>query len=157
MSKIFVASKSTMKGGGGKVSSDLPLFMRDGGDAEIERRGKELETYLNLLTLDPFRMLQKTMVACNPDTMKPHEVGDEVANEVKAWWKDPETKKDIMRWACKGSHVVDGEDWFNGIFGSRWTDQVINGRQTRIAFYADKGKYAGRNYALVLDSSLGSP
>jgi len=136
MSKFFVINPN------GSISNEVPIFMRDDGDAELDRRGKELEIYLALLTRDPMRMLSKTRVGFNPETESP--------KEDKAWWESQDTRLEILFWAS-GDHKVDGEDWFNGIFGSRWTDKVINGRETRIAFYADKGQYKGKDYALIFN------
>ena len=136
MAKCFVINPS------GSITNGLPLFLREGGDAEIDRRGKELEIYLALLTRDPMRMMAKTRIGFNPEIESP--------KEDKAWWESYETRQEILFWASR-NHKVDGKDWFNGIFGSRWTDKVINGRETRIAFYADKGQHKGKDYALIFN------
>jgi len=122
-----------------KVSSELPLFMREGGDVEIEKRRKELETYLKLLNANPEQMIRgHTLVMLNPATLDAGMVGAEQARDIQKWFDTPKTKQEIREWLGCGKHKADGKSWNCGFMGSRWADKKINGRMVRFAFYADK-------------------
>ncbi|NQX03141.1 hypothetical protein HQ447_20985, partial [bacterium] len=141
-----------------KVSNDLPLYMREGGEAEIEKRRKELETYLRLLNADPSTMINKhTFVCLNPATLDPSAVGEQQAKDIKEWFGD-KTQREINRWLGCGTHKVDGKSWSCGFLGSRWADKKINGRQVRFAFYADKDQKPEHlkhlAYSIAIDASM---
>jgi len=141
-----------------EVKDELPLFMREGGEEEIEKRRKELETYLKLLNANPQQMIAKhTLVCLNPATIDPNEVGAEQARDIKKWFDTPKTKQEIREWFGCGKHKADGKSWNCGFMGSRWADKKINGRMVRFAFYADKDKKPAHlkhlAYSIVLDAS----
>jgi hypothetical protein len=146
-------------GGSMEIKEELPLFMRDGGEEEIERRRKELETYLNLLNKNPEQMIRgHTYVALNPETLNPAQVGEQQAKDIRKWFDTPLTKIEIREWLGCGKHKADGKSWNCGFMGSRWADKKINGRQVRFAFYADKDKKPAElkhlAYSIVIDASM---
>ena len=141
-----------------QVSSELPLYMREGGEAEIEKRRKELETYLKLLNSDPATMINKhTLVILNQATLDAELVGEQQVKDIKKWFANPKTQQEINRWLGCGTHKADGKSWNCGFMGSRWADKMINGRQVRFAFYADKDQKPAHlkhlAYSIVLDPS----
>jgi hypothetical protein len=145
-------------GGSMEIKEELPLFMREGGEAEIERRRKELETYLKLLNKNPEQMLRNhTFVALNPATLNPEQVGEQQVKDIKEWFAKPQTKMEIWEWLHCGKHKADGKSWNCGFMGSRWADKKINGRPVRFAFYADKDQKPEHlkhlAYSIVLDPS----
>ena len=151
-------SRAERASGGFKISTDLPLYMREGGREEIQRRKKELETYLRLLNADPATMINKhTFVCLTPATLDPEMVGEKQAKEIREWFGD-KTQMEINRWLGCGTHKVDGKSWCCGELGSRWADKKINGRQVRFAFYADKDQKPEHlkhlAYSLVIDASM---
>jgi len=152
------SSKAERKSGGFHISTDLPLYMREGGKEEIQRRKKELETYLKLLNRDPATMINKhTFVCLNPATLDPEMVGEQQAKDIREWFGD-KTQEELNRWLGCGTHKVDGKSWCCGELGSRWADKKINGRQVRFAFYADKDQKPEHlkhlAYSIVLDASM---
>lgn len=152
------SSRAERASGGFTVSTELPLYMREGGEAEIQRRKKELETYLKLLNADPATMINKhTFVCLNPATLDPSAVGEKQAKEIREWFGD-KTQMEMNRWLGCGTHKVDGKSWSCGFLGSRWADKKINGRQVRFAFYADKDQKPEHlkhlAYSLVIDASM---
>jgi hypothetical protein len=152
------SSRAERASGGFKISTDLPLYMREGGKEEIQRRRKELETYLKLLNRDPATMINKhTFVCLNPATLDPEMVGEQQAKDIREWFGD-KTQEELNRWLGCGTHKVDGKSWCCGELGSRWADKKINGRQVRFAFYADKDQKPEHlkhlAYSIVLDASM---
>ena len=140
------------------ISTETPLFMREGGEAEIDRRRKELATYLKLLNANPEQMIRNhTFVCLNPSTLDPKMVGEEQANEIKRWFGTEQTKRELKQWLGCGTHKVDGKSWSCGFLGSRWADKKINGRMVRFAFYADKDEKPDHlkhlSYSIMLDAS----
>jgi hypothetical protein len=83
-------------------------------DAEMEKRGRELEIYLanvgNLLN-------GQTVIIAHPKMQRP-----------------------IARFLVDNDHKVNGSDngWHNGGFRSRWCDCTIEGEDIRLAFYSRK-------------------
>ena len=141
-----------------EVSEDLPLFMREGGEAEIEKRRKELETYLKLLNANPAQMIRgHTLVVLNPSTLDPELVGEQQARDIRKWFDTPKTKQEINMWLGCGTHKADGKSWNCGFMGSRWADKKINGRMVRFAFYADKDQKPAHlkhlAYTIAIDAS----
>lgn len=141
-----------------EVSEDLPLFMREGGEAEIEKRRKELETYLKLLNANPEQMIRgHTLVVLNPSTLDPELVGEQQARDIRKWFDTPKTKQEINLWLGCGTHKADGKSWNCGFMGSRWADKKINGRMVRFAFYADKDQKPAHlkhlAYTIAIDAS----
>jgi len=152
------SSKAERKSGGFHISTDLPLYMREGGKEEIQRRKKELETYLKLLNADPATMINNhTFVCLNPATLDPEMVGEQQAKDIREWFGD-KTQEELNRWLGCRTHKVDGKSWCCGELGSRWADKKINGRQVRFAFYADKDQKPEHlkhlAYSIVLDASM---
>jgi len=142
-----------------EVSSELPLFMREGGEEEIDKRRKELETYLKLLNANPEQMIRgHTLVILNQATLDPNEVGAEQARAIQKWFDTPKTKQEIREWLGCGTHKADGKSWNCGFMGSRWADKKINGRPVRFAFYADKDKKPPHlkhlAYSIIIDASM---
>ena len=141
-----------------EVSEDLPLFMREGGEAEIEKRRKELETYLKLLNANPEQMIRgHTLVVLNPSTLDAGLVGEQQAKDIQKWFDTPKTKQEIREWLGCGTHKADGKSWNCGFMGSRWADKKINGRMVRFAFYADKDQKPAHlkhlAYTIAIDAS----
>jgi len=121
------------------VSTELPLFLQDGGKEEIKTLKKELETYLKILRNRPREMMERTFILLNPHTIEPAEVGDKMAEEIRNWWND-ETKDKVCVWMDTNEHKCNGKygNWSCGWLGSRWADCDINGRRCRLAFYSRK-------------------
>lgn len=152
-------SNAQRNSGDMKVSNDLPLYMREGGEAEIDRRRKELETYLNLLNRNPEQMIRgHTLVVLNPSTLDAGLVGEQQAKDIRKWFDTPKTKQEINMWLGCGTHKADGKSWNCGFLGSRWADKKINGRQVRFAFYADKDQKPEHlkhlAYTIAIDASM---
>lgn len=146
-------------GGSMEISDNLPLFMREGGMEEIDRRRKELATYLKLLNANPEQMIRgHTLVCLNQATLDPNEVGAEQARDIKKWFDTPKTKQEIREWLGCGTHKVDGKSWCSGEMGSRWADKKINGRPVRFAFYKDKEQKPAHlkhlAYSIIIDASM---
>jgi hypothetical protein len=151
-----------------KIQEGLPLYMRDGGKEVIGERRKELETYLKLLSIEPYDMLQRTFIIINPHTLDPQEVGQEEATAIEKWWMNKETKQKLIDWFRTNEHKVNGKfgNWSAGFLGSRWADTEINGRNCRLAFYSrkhnpesfspemDEKEGKKYNYALMIDPTL---
>lgn len=153
--------------GSGKISTETPMCMREGGDELIATRKKELEVYVKLLTTNPSSVLKTTATFLNPYATLPAEVGQEQADTITSWWGLPKTKDDTKKWLFTNKHKVNGKfgNWSNGFLGSRWADVEINGRNCRIAFYSRKldeqnfpaetmGVLDGENYILMIDPTL---
>ena len=120
--------------------NELPLFLREGGQNEIELRRKELKVYLKLLKLNPRHMIEdRTFIALNPHTLNPCEVGEKEANDIKNWW-NAETQNKVCIWLDTNDHKCNGKfgNWSCGDMGSRWADCEINGRNCRLAYYTRK-------------------
>ena len=141
------------------VTAGLPLFMQEGGEAKIAQLSRELTVYLNLLNADPATMIRDyTLVALNPDTVKPHCVGKEQARDIQSWFDSKKTKKELFEWFGCGTHTVDGKSWCCGGMGSRWADKEINGRKVRFAFYKPEKNIMPEQlkhcrYQIILDAS----
>ena len=141
--------------------SQVPLYMREGGEAEIEMRRKELETYVKLLREYP-DIIRRTLICLNPFTIEPDEVGHTEATAVKEWWTSKGTRHCLLQWLVQNPHEVNGKynNWSCGGLGSRWADCDINGRRCRLAFYSRKFNPSSfpeevvdktKNYAIMID------
>ena len=122
------------------TTNELPLYLQDGGKAEINTRKKELDAYLSLLKSFPREMLERTFIAINPHALRPEEVGEKEADAIKKWWEDGATKQQFCIWMDTNDHKINGKygNWSCGFLGSRWADCDINGRRCRLAFYTRK-------------------
>lgn len=153
--------------GSGKISTELPMCMREGGEELIAKRKKELEVYVKLLVEKPLSVLTTTATFLNPYATHPAEVGQEQADTITSWWSIPKTQDDMKRWLFTNKHKVNGKfgNWNNGFLGSRWADVEINGRKCRVAFYSRRmdeqnfppetmGVLDGKNYILMIDPTL---
>ena len=122
-----------------EASTELPLFLQDGGDERVEERRKELETYVKVLNKNPLEILEKTFKILNPWTLDPKEVGEEEAKKIDTWFGET-TNHEFYKWIFNNNHKVNGKfnNWSSGFMGSRWADTEINGRRCRIAFYSRK-------------------
>lgn len=137
--------------GSGKLMTGedaVPLFLRDNGDEIIEKRGKELETFLKCLETYPLNKVilkDKTMICHN---------GGVDNND---WFHNIKTKDDIFDFLLNASnHKVDGVIWSNGFLGSRWADTTINEKDVRIAFYSRKNdpnmfKQTTKDYMIIIE------
>lgn len=117
--------------GSGKVLTGddaVPMFLREGGEELVDRRGKELETFLKCLESFPLNK-----VILREKSVIYHTGGEGFSS----WWdsaRDP-----LMDFLMdKKNHKVDGKKWNNGILGSRWADVELVGRKCRISFYSKK-------------------
>lgn len=135
--------------GSGKLMTGedaVPLFLRDNGDEIIEKRGKELETFLKCLETYPLNT-----VILKDKTMICHNGG--VDND---WFHNRTTKDDIFDFLLNAAnHKVDGVIWNNGFLGCRWADTTINKKDVRIAFYSRKNdpnmfKQTTKDYMIMI-------
>jgi hypothetical protein len=118
-------------------------FMR----ADLDKRQKELETFLKLLKVPEF-IFRKVQLL----TM------DDVAINIMR--RNSDSKKEFLKWLVITDHQVNGEMncWSNGFLGSRWADVEIMGKTLRIAFYTRSGDpeftdwdmFRGRDYILEM-------
>lgn len=148
-----------------EIQEGLPLYMREGGEEEIDFRRKELETYVKMLGTCPREIISRTFIILNPHTLNPNEVGQEEATAIETWWKDPRTQRGVIIWLESNKHKVNGKygNWSCGYMGSRWADCEINTRNCRFAFYsrkhnptsfpAEMDEHYGKkyNYAIMID------
>jgi len=125
---------------GGETREELPMFLQEGGEMELNERRKELEVFVKLLKTAPRVILSKTKVLLNPDALKQAKVGVEMAKTLDAWWKLTCAGGGMSDWLMNNDHKVNGKfgNWSAGFLGSRWADCDISGRRCRIAFYSRK-------------------
>jgi len=106
------------------ISTELPLFLQEGGDEILENRGKELESYLHSISQHNPNYIKNFdentyLTANNPDNTNNFEQA-----KLRKFLFDPE------------NHKVDGKIWNNGFLGSRWVDTKLGKYKVRIAFYS---------------------
>jgi len=137
-----------------KGEEAVPLFMRDGGEAILQRRGKELETYLKCLENKSIvcpLLYDKTIMFVSTQDVS-----------IIAWWKQNETKTALIEFLSDKKNHKLGKIWNNGFLGSRWADTKINGESVRFAFYSkmsDAEMFAsfpeqvkqGKDYAIIIN------
>jgi hypothetical protein len=108
----------------------VPMFLRNDGDELIDKRGKELETFLKCLETYPLNA-----VILNEKSLIYHSGG----SAYNTWFSNRTTKDALLEFLKNPkNHKVDGKKWCNGFLGSRWADTEINGKKCRIAFYSNK-------------------
>lgn len=116
-------------------SVDELLCFQEDGDKILDKRHKELRVFLNLWKSDPFTMRNKTSIRA-----------DHIADQGST-----RTLVEFLQ-----NSKVDGKQWSNGIFGSRWADLHLGGEMRRISFYSKKSdpkasdNWNGKDYILTI-------
>jgi hypothetical protein len=82
---------------------------------DLNRRQRELETFLAV------KMPLKRVRVC----------GDEGPLHLSSTFVSA-----FVHWYYNTEFKVDGSDWSNGSFGSRWCDPELAGRRVRVAYYS---------------------
>lgn len=125
ISVIDCTSGKTLTG-----EESVPMFLREGGEELLDRRGKELETFLKCLespALSKVILREKTVI---------YHCG---GTRFSSWWES--SREPLMEFLTdKKNHKVDGKKWNNGILGSRWADVELSGRKCRVGFYSKVGE-----------------
>jgi hypothetical protein len=141
------------------ISTELPLFLQEGGEKKLDDLRKELKTFLDLINNGhAVRLIPEMTVMLEPDTRNAEYVGQREAEEITEWFGKMDTKKAINDAIFRNDHKIDGKDWSAGFLGSRWMDRTINGRRCRFAFYSKthnpttfNGAPEGKRYLILID------